>query len=230
MKHQIPSASAIIAAAGNSTRMGGHTSKQFLFLGGKPVLAHTLLTFSAMAEITEILVVTRAEDILTVQDMIRDFGIPKVKAVLPGGNTRQESVFLGLSHVNESRVLIHDGARPFVTAEEIRALLKALDTFPAAALGVPVKDTIKRLDNHGMVFETLPREELWQIQTPQGFVTHEILTAHQKAIAEGVLVTDDCALAEYIGIPVHIVPGSYRNIKITTPEDIVLGEALIGKN
>ncbi len=230
MKHQISSASAIIAAAGNSTRMGGHTNKQFLFLGGKPVLAHTLLTFSAMAEITEIIVVTRAEDILTVQDMIRDFEIPKVKAVLPGGNTRQESVFLGLGHVNESRVLIHDGARPFVTAEEIRTLLKALDTFPAAALGVSVKDTIKRLDNHGMVLETLPREELWQIQTPQGFITDEILTAHQKAITEGVLVTDDCALAEYIGIPVHIVPGSYRNIKITTPEDIVLGEALIGKD
>ena len=218
-------ASAVIAAAGNSTRMGGKTSKQFLLLDGMPVLAHTLLTFSALPEITEIIVVTRTEDILTVQDMVKEFSIPKIKAVLPGGDTRQESVFCGISHATEERVLIHDGARPFVTPEEIRSLLLALNSCPAAALGVPVKDTVKRVGTDGLVAETLPREELWQIQTPQGFVTSEILSAHKKATEDGVSVTDDCALAEYIGIPVRIVAGSYRNIKITTPEDIILAEA-----
>ncbi len=225
MKYHLPSASAVIAAAGNSTRMGKNTNKQFLMFAGKPVLAHTLLTFSAMAEITEIIIVTRNEDILTVQDMVKDFSIPKIKAILPGGNTRQESVFAGLRHATEERVLIHDGARPFVTETEIRDLLKTLVIAPAVALGVPVKDTVKRVNQDGIVTETLPREELWQIQTPQGFVTSKILSAHQKAIEDGISVTDDCALAEYIGIPVRIVSGSYRNIKITTPEDIVLAEA-----
>ncbi|MBO5364318.1 MAG: 2-C-methyl-D-erythritol 4-phosphate cytidylyltransferase [Clostridia bacterium] len=219
------SASVVIAAAGNSTRMGKNTNKQFLMFDRKPILAHTLLAFSALPEITEMIVVTRKDDILTVQDMIKDFSIPKVKAVLPGGTTRQESVFLGLKHVQEDRVLIHDGARPFVTGEEIRSLLLELNTCSAVALGVPVKDTVKRVSKDGLVTETLPREELWQIQTPQGFATAEILSAHQKAVMDGVLATDDCALAEYIDIPVRIVPGSYRNIKITTPEDLVLAEA-----
>ncbi len=221
-------ASALIAAAGNSTRMGGN-NKQFLIFEGMPVLAHTLLTFSAMPEITEVVIVTREDDILTVQDLVKEFSIPKVKAVIPGGDTRQESVFLGLRHVTNDRVLIHDGARPFVTQEEIRNLLDVLDSCPAAALGVPVKDTVKRITKDGLVAETLPRDELWQIQTPQGFVTSEILAAHEQAAKDGVLVTDDCALAEYIGIPVKIVTGSYRNIKITTPEDLPLAEAFSRK-
>ncbi len=220
---QTLSASALIAAAGNSTRMGGN-NKQLLVFEGMPVLVHTLLTFSTMPEIAEIVIVTRAKDILTVQELVKEFSIPKIKAIVPGGTTRQESVFRGLQHISNDRVLIHDGARPFVTQEEIRQLLKTLTTCPAATLGVPVKDTVKRVAANGLVTETLPREELWQIQTPQGFDTKEILAAHEKAAEHGILVTDDCALAEYIGIPVTIVPGSYRNIKITTPEDIPLAE------
>lgn len=222
------SVSALIAAAGNSTRMGGN-NKQFFGVEGMPVLAHTLLTFSGVPEITELVIVTRKEDIPAVQDLVKEFSIPKVKAILPGGDTRQDSVFEGLRQVTGDYVLIHDGARPFVGEEEIRQLLDVLTSCPAAALGVPVKDTIKRVTQDGLVAETLPREELWQIQTPQGFVTSEILAAHEKATENGVLVTDDCALAEYIGIPVKIVPGSYRNIKITTPEDIPLAEAFSRK-
>ncbi len=217
-------AAALIPAAGNSTRMGG-SNKQFLIFEGKPVLAHTLSTFSAMPEITEVVIVTRNEDIPVVENLVKEFSIPKVKAVVSGGDTRQASVFAGLLHITEDIVLIHDGARPFVKEEEIRQLLEILTSCPAAALGVPVKDTVKRVAQNGLVTETLPREELWQIQTPQGFRTKEILSAHQKAAEQGVSVTDDCALAEYIELPVRIVPGSYRNIKITTPEDIPLAEA-----
>lgn len=218
------SASVLIAAAGNSTRMGGK-NKQFLTFGGKPVLAHTLLSFSAIPEITELVIVTRKEDIPLVENLVRDFSIPKVEKIIPGGNTRQESVFAGLTHITEDIVLIHDGARPFVKEAEIRQLINTLTTCPAAALGVPAKDTVKRVDSDGLVIETLPREELWQIQTPQGFRTKEILAAHQTAVKQGISVTDDCALAEYTGIPVRIVSGSYQNIKITTPEDIPLAEA-----
>ena len=217
-------ASALIAAAGNSTRMGGN-NKQFLTFHGKPVLAHTLLAFSSLPEITELVVVSRREDIPLTEKLVADFSIPKVKAIVPGGDTRQASVFAGLLHAKEDIVLIHDGARPFVEKVKIRELIEALDSCPAAALGVPVKDTIKRVAQNGLVTETLPREELWQIQTPQGFRTEEIIAAHRKAEEQNVSVTDDCALAEYIGIPVRIVPGSYRNIKITTPEDIPLAEA-----
>lgn len=221
-------ASALIAAAGNSTRMGGN-NKQFLVFEGMPVLVHTLLTFSTMREIDEIVVVSREEDLQTVQNLVREFSISKIKKVIPGGATRQESVFRGLQHISNERVLIHDGARPFVTTEEILQLLDALNHCSAATLGVPVKDTVKRATKDGLVAETLPREELWQIQTPQGFVTSEILAAHEEAAAKGISVTDDCALAEYIGIPVKLVPGSYRNIKITTPEDIPLAEAFSWK-
>ncbi len=225
---QTLSAAALIVAAGNSTRMGGN-NKQFLVIDGIPVLVHTLSTFSAMPEITELVIVTREDDIPAVQNLAKEFSIPKIKAIIPGGDTRQGSVFCGLRHVTEGHVLIHDGARPFVTENEIRDLLEVLKTSPAGALGVPAKDTIKRINRDGLILETLPREELVQIQTPQGFVTDEILAAHQKAAEQGVSVTDDCALAESMGIPVKVIPGSYRNIKITTPEDIPLAEAFSRK-
>lgn len=218
--------SAVVVAAGNSTRMGGGCNKQLLMLADMPVLAHTLSAFSAAEEIFEIIVVTRDQDILLIQDLIKEFSIRKVKAVIPGGTSRQESVFRGLSEVTGERVLIHDGARPFITAEEIKAVISSLDECCAAALGVAVRDTVKRIDGNQMVRETIPRENLVQVQTPQGFHTKEILAAHKKAAEEGIEVTDDCALAEYIGIPVRILPGSRRNLKITTPEDVALAQAL----
>ncbi len=219
-------ASALIAAAGNSTRMGGN-NKQFLTFGGKPVLAHTLLTFSSIPEIAEIIIVTRKEDIPAVEALTKEFRIPKVTAIIPGGDTRQASVCAGLHHVTEPLVLIHDGARPFVKEAEIRALMDTLISYPAAALGVPAKDTIKRVSSDGLITETLPREELVQIQTPQGFVTETIISAHKTAVENGISATDDCALAECMNIPVKVVPGSYENIKITTPEDIPLAEAYV---
>ena len=223
------SASLVVVAAGNSSRMGNAGNKQFLMLEGQPVLAHTLQAFDFLPEISEIIVVTREEDILLVNDLVRDYGVRKVKAVILGGETRQESVVCGLHEVHESMVLIHDGARPFVTEEEIYRVLDALDDYDAVIPGVPVKDTVKRVNSQGEVVETLHREELMAVQTPQGFVTERILAAHAQAKTDSIAVTDDASVAEYAGIPVKLVPGSYQNIKITTPQDVILAEAILGE-
>ncbi len=217
--------SLVVVAAGNSSRMGGE-NKQFLLVDEKPVLAHTLLAFDYLSEITEIVVVTRERDILTVGDMVKEFGITKVKAIIPGGESRQESVCLGLNHVNEEKVLIHDGARPFVSEKTICDLLHALEGCDAAVPGVPVKDTVKRVNADSEIIETVERHDLYAAQTPQGFTTKMILSAHQKVQEDGVAVTDDASVAEYVGIPVKMVKGDYRNIKITTPDDILFAEAI----
>lgn len=220
-------ASALIAAAGLGSRMGTGVNKQFIMLDDMPVLAHTLLAFDSASQIDEVIVVTQETEILTVSDLVKDFGIRKVKGIVPGGATRQESVRLGLSHVTCGKVLIHDGARPFVTPEQIDAVADQLESCDAAALGIPVKDTIKRVGVNGLICETLERDGLFQIQTPQGFRTEVIKKAHAQAALDEISVTDDCALAEYIGIPVRIVTGSAHNLKVTTPEDLVIAEALL---
>lgn len=218
--------SAVIAAAGNSVRMGG-VNKQLLMLDGIPALARTLISFSEIPDITEIIVTVRNEDLLIISDMIKDFGIEKVKAIIPGGATRQESIRIALNHVTEPLVLIHDGARPMVSHEIIRNVIDCLETCDAAAPGVKTKDTIKKVDSSGIITETLERDGLVQIQTPQGFRTDIIRSAHQSAAENSISVTDDCALAEIMGIAVHIVNGEYQNIKITTPEDVNICEALL---
>ena len=221
------SISAIIAAAGMSSRMQG-INKQFLMLDGIPVLARTLSVFDSINEIDEIIVVVQESEILVVSDLVKDFSINKIKAIIPGGSTRQESVLNGLEHVTSQKVLIHDGARPFITKKEIIGLISSLDSYDAAAVGVKAKDTIKRVDKNGVIVETLNRDELIQIQTPQGFKTDIILSAHKKAISNDIEVTDDCALAELCGISVKVVFGSYNNIKITTPEDVAIAKGILG--
>lgn len=221
------SVSVVIAAAGMSSRMNG-INKQFLLLEGIPVLARTLSVFDSINEIDEIIIVVQESEILVVSDLVKDFNIKKIKAIVPGGITRQQSVLNGLDHVTSQKVLIHDGARPFVSQNEILNVISALDTNDAAAVGVKTKDTIKRINRNNMIIETLNRDELVQIQTPQGFKTDIILSAHKKAVTEGVEVTDDCALAELRGINVKILYGSYNNIKITTPEDVVIARGILG--
>ena len=208
-------ASVIVAAAGNSSRMGENKNKQFMIFAGMPVLVHTLLAFENSDEIDEIIVVTKADSVNSVQDLVNKYGINKVKTVVSGGNTRQISVFKGLSEVSCDKVLIHDGARPFITAAEISDIVLALDTNKAVAIGVTPKDTIKKISNENIIEETLPRERLVQIQTPQAFHTKDLIAAHKKAIEDNLEVTDDCALIEYIGIPIKVILGSYKNIKIT---------------
>ncbi len=223
------STSVLVVAAGNSSRMGENVNKQFLCIKDKPIFAYTLAVFENLPEVSEMIVVTRSEDIPAVKALAERYGISKVKAVVSGGATRQESVFLGLQFVHEEYVLIHDGARPFVTEEEINAVLEALLSYNAALPGVPVKDTIKRVNAEEEAVETLQREALMAVQTPQGFRTRMIFDAHKKVRKEGIAVTDDASVAEYMGIPVKIVKGSYQNIKITTPDDIVLAQAILSE-
>lgn len=218
--------SVIVPAAGNSTRMGG-INKQMLLLENIPVLVHTLRRFSNLDVTDEIIVVTRASDIKAVQNMIDVYNIPKIKKIIPGGNTRQESVFAGLKSAEYDKVLIHDGARPMITADAITALIESLKTYRAAALGVPSKDTVKRVDKNGKIVETLDRKLLVCIQTPQGFDTELIINAHMFAKEQNIQATDDCMLAEAFGADVYVIPGEYSNIKITTQEDVFLCEEML---
>lgn len=219
---------ALVVAAGEGTRMRAEVPKQFLLLEEKPLLAYTLESFSRCSTVSQIVVVTRTEDILLVNDLVREFEIQKVTAILPGGETRQESVFSGLEHMpDDGIVLIHDGARPFVTEEQIESLIQAVESKGAAALGVPVKDTLKRIDTDFFITETVPRDLLYHIQTPQAFFVNEIKLAHIRAKEEGLHVTDDCGLMERYGRRVAVIESSDMNIKITTPEDLRLAQAII---
>lgn len=219
--------SAIIAAAGSGTRMNCKASKQFIMLGSMPVLARTLFAFEGASEIDEVIIVTRKDDITAVWDLVNKYEIKKVTDVIIGGSTRQESVMSALDCVKGDKVLIHDGARPFVTPEQINSVVHALTDCNAAALGVPVKDTLKRADANGYITETCDRTALFSIQTPQGFRTELIKKAHKCAKESGTEVTDDCALCENLGVEVKIIQGSASNIKITTPDDLDVAQGLL---
>lgn len=227
MKNNHKLTSAIIAAAGSGTRMKSEVSKQFISIGGIPVLIRTLLAFDAAGEIDEVVIVTKAEDIATIVDMTKKYNIKKVVSVICGGETRQASVRLGLKEIKGELVLIHDGARPFVTHEQINSVALALYDVDAAALGTPVKDTLKEATPDGFISGTHDRSSLYSIQTPQGFKADTLRFAHKIAETNNVSVTDDCSLCENIGIKIKIIEGSSSNIKITTPDDLKLAEGII---
>ena len=218
--------SAIIAAAGSGTRMRSTTSKLLIKLGKRPVLAMTLATFDKASGIDEIIVVTREKDINKVKRMASMFGIKKLAAVVCGGDTRQKSIHNALNAVKGELVLIHDGARPFVTQKQINEVAEALCENDAAALGIPVTDTIKSVDGD-YITGTIDRSTLVSIQTPQGFKTEIIKKAHERAIEKDLSVTDDCALCENMGVKVKVVVGSPTNIKLTTPEDLLFAEGIL---
>lgn len=227
--------SAIICAAGQGKRMGLGRNKQFLELNGKPLLVHTLQKWLSFIGIKQLVVVVSEGDLEEVQQMIQGYGLQsqstKIMLVI-GGQERQDSVYQGLLALQATApdaVLIHDGARPFVTAEQIEQLIRVLETDTAAVLAVPVKDTIKRVDDKGHITETLQRNELWAIQTPQAFHYSLIMGAHQHALEQEILATDDAALVEAVGHRVKVVQGHEHNIKLTTPEDILLATYLLEK-
>lgn len=209
----------ILAAAGSSRRMGGGKNKVLRMLEGRPILAHSLTTFATLDFVKEIVVVTRLEDRQDVERIASQYGV-SVKVVL-GGRERQESVYLGLQALSPdvSWVMIHDAARPYVTREIIERAWQACQERKAVGVGVPVTDTIKVVEK-GVVQQTLRRDTLWAVQTPQVFARDLITTAHERAMAEGFTATDDCALVEWCGHPVVMVEGDYRNIKITTEADL----------
>jgi 2-C-methyl-D-erythritol 4-phosphate cytidylyltransferase len=220
--------SAIIVAAGNSQRMGNGINKQFLMIDDIPVLAHTLLNFENAALVDNIIIVTKHDCIVTVNDLVREFKISKAKSIIEGGDTRQESVMHGLSELpkNCGFVAVHDGARPFASSEMIDNTIEAALRFGAAAPGVISKDTIKFTDETGIITSTPDRNCLRLIQTPQVFRADDLKLAYIRAAESGFLGTDDCSLVEKLGINIHITNGEYTNIKVTTPEDLYVAEAI----
>jgi 2-C-methyl-D-erythritol 4-phosphate cytidylyltransferase len=221
---------AIIPAGGAGRRMESGIPKQYLPLAGIPVLVHTLQAFHLSAVIDEIFLVVPEEDIPEVRrGIVLKYGISKVILVLAGGAKRQDSVRNALFHVRDEHgiVLVHDGVRPFVSGELISRAVAAAEKCGAITVGVPVKDTVKEADAAGWVKKTVAREGLWLTQTPQAFRRPIIITAYERAAADGFYGTDDASLVERMGIPVRMIPGDCDNIKLTTPEDLLLGDVIV---
>ncbi|RXT09051.1 2-C-methyl-D-erythritol 4-phosphate cytidylyltransferase [Ammoniphilus sp. CFH 90114] len=217
----------VIAAAGQGKRMGAADKKQFIQLNGKPVLYHTVHLFAHMPELKEIVVVTNAEDISRTEELLKDF--PHIQ-VVAGGAERQHSVYLGLQALRHVEyAMIHDAARPFATIEMVRRVLEKTIEMGAAIPAVPVKDTIKIVDENREVVNTPSRQSLWAVQTPQAFRLFDILQAHREAMDKGFLGTDDAMLFEWLGRRVSVVEGEYTNIKLTTPEDLKVAETIMEK-
>ncbi len=223
---------AVITAAGKGTRMHSNINKQYMEIGGVPVLARTITVFQQCEVIDDIIVVVNEEDINYCRKAIVDqYNLSKVRSLVSGGAERQNSVYKGLCAAGADCgiVLIHDGARPFVTEKNVVDCIEGARIHRACGIGVRLKDTVKISDEYGFVASTPDRSTLWSIQTPQGFQFTVIKKAHEEAVKADYTGTDDMVLVERQGIPVKIIEGSYQNIKITTPEDIVIGESILSK-
>ena len=218
---------AIIVAGGKGSRMGAGFNKVFMKLGSKTVIERTVYAFNRCDAIDEIVIVTSENDIADMQKIIVSNVFPKVKNICKGGERRQDSVYNGLLKTQADIVLIHDGARCLITESEILRITDDVKTYKAAAVGVTVKDTLKTIDDSGNIVSTIDREKTVQIQTPQAFYTDEIIELHKRAQNENITVTDDSSLFEHYGKTVHFTSGSYDNIKLTTPEDIAIGEEIL---
>jgi 2-C-methyl-D-erythritol 4-phosphate cytidylyltransferase len=204
--------------------------KQFHLLEGKPILAYTLDKFETCPLIRSILLVVGQEDMdYCLKEVVEKFGFKKVSQIVPGGKRRQESVKNGIDALSKDVeiVAIHDGVRPFVTKAMIEDSIQNAARYGAVVLAMPVKETIKMSNPDGTVLKTLDRESLWQIQTPQTFKIKIIKEAYYQATKDAFAATDDASLVERLGVPVHILPGSYANIKITTPEDLLLANLFL---
>lgn len=222
---------AIVLAAGQGKRMHSKVQKQFLEIQGRPVLYYSMRCFQECSKIDEIILVTGEESIAYCQEeIVKKYGFTKVAAVVCGGKERYDSVYAGLCACSDCEyVLIHDGARPFITEEMIlRGLDKAKET-GASVIGMPSKDTIKLADKEGFVKETPERNCVWTIQTPQIFLYSLIRSAHESIRKKDMSnITDDAMVVEQeSGVKVALAEGSYRNIKITTPEDLYVAEAFL---
>lgn len=223
-------ATTIILAAGMGKRMNSKIPKQYLALKDKPVLYYSIKAFEESSVNSIVLVVGKDEASYCKKEIVEKYQFKKVTHIVEGGKERYHSVYNGLSIIeNGDYVLIHDGARPFVTVEVIEQTLEKMMEYKACAVGMPVKDTIKIVDENNYVVETPDRSLVWMIQTPQGFEFSLIKEAYDKLLEkEEVFVTDDAMVLEkMLGYPVRLIQGSYENIKITTPEDIRVAETLL---
>jgi 2-C-methyl-D-erythritol 4-phosphate cytidylyltransferase len=216
---------AVIVAAGSASRMGG-IDKVMAMLGGEPMVVRTVRQFQNCDAIREIVIVTREDLLIPISDLCH--GFDKVKAVVVGGRSRDESVWQGLNALSDrvKLVAVQDGARPFADWQMIDRVVRAANTYGAAAPAIPVKDTIKVVKG-GIVSSTPDRSQLQAVQTPQVFDFDLLRGALQKAKADGAAITDDCSAVERLGMSVRIVEGDERNIKITTPLDLKIAELLL---
>lgn len=223
---------AVVLAAGMGKRMNSAVPKQFMELAGRPMITYALEAFEK-SPVDHVILVTGAEEVEYCQkEIVEAWGFHKVKAVVPGGKERYHSVYEGLKALeNCSYVLIHDGARPLLDGAIIQAALDGARKYGACVTGMPVKDTIKVADQEGFAAHTPDRARLWQVQTPQAFCCRLVREAYDRLMADPALqkgVTDDAMVVESLtGERVRLIQGSYKNIKVTTPEDIVVAEAFL---
>lgn len=221
---------AVVPAAGIGKRLGAQTNKPFERINNKPLILWALETLEGMTEIREIIPVLKEADMRYAADLFERHNISKVKKIATGGKKRQDSVYKGLQLIDDRTclVMIHDAVRPLIEERIVKEALRELQNCDGIVTGVPVKDTIKKTDGN-VVTETLKRNTLWAIQTPQIFTYASLYRAYESAMADAYYATDDAALVEHYGGTVKVIKGSYTNIKITTPEDISIAEILLNK-
>ncbi len=227
---QTPLVVAIVPAAGRGLRMGGAVPKQFLALGGEALVVHSLRVLQAAPAVDEIvLAVPQADLDYCLNDLAVRFGFSKITKVVAGGKERQDSVRHALEHVSEETeiVVVHDAVRPFLTEGMVTEVVEAARLVGGAIVALPMRDTVKQVGAERRIERTVDRQPLWLAQTPQAFRRDQLLAAHRKAYAEKVHATDDAFLFEWAGHPVVVVEGSGENIKVTRPEDMIIGEAIL---
>lgn len=221
---------AVVVAAGKGLRLKSKTSKPLIKIGSQPLIIYSLNTLSNHPSIKSIIVVANRKNLLNIRSKIKEYRIGKIKDVVLGGEARKDSVANGLKAMDNRTdlVLIHDGARPFIDKRMVSSAIKAAKRYKAAIVGIPVKATIKKVKSQKsrvrIVDKTIDRDNVWEIQTPQVFKKDLILKAYKRF--GNADVTDDCQLVEKIGVKVSVVLGNYKNIKVTTPEDLVIAKAL----
>ena len=221
---------AIVLAAGSGKRMNSKVHKQYLIIQDRPVLHYSLKAFEDSAVDEIVLVVGKGEEEFCKEEIVDKYGISKVKAIVEGGKERYHSVFEGLKQTRDADyVLIHDGARPFVNQDIIRRCMQEVQKYQACVVGMPVKDTIKIADEEGYAKQTPDRKNVWMIQTPQTFSYALIYEAYEEMLkTEDTAITDDAMVLERIkGKKSKLIEGSYRNIKITTPEDLLIADVYL---
>jgi 2-C-methyl-D-erythritol 4-phosphate cytidylyltransferase len=221
---------AIILAGGTGKRMGSGTNKQFLLLGNKPVIVHTLQVFEECRAVDGIYLVVNRKDLPTVQEeIIGVYRFNKLLKLVVGGRLRQDSVRNGLEAVESpcDTVVIHDGARPFVTPAFIEKTILLMEMFDAVIPALPVKDTVKVVSKDGFVVKTLERDSLWHVQTPQTFKFDMIAKAYRDGMAKKLYGYDDATFLEHAGKQVKVIEGSPYNIKLTTPDDLVTARGIL---
>ncbi|MFM7407974.1 MAG: 2-C-methyl-D-erythritol 4-phosphate cytidylyltransferase [Cuspidothrix sp.] len=219
----------LIPAAGSGKRMGADRNKLLLEVHSKPLIAWTLLAAEAAISINWIGIVSQPSDWEDFKSIISDLKLQKTIEFITGGSTRQESVYNGLQALPNTaeQVLIHDGARCLATPDLFNACSEAILNYSGLIAAIPVKDTIKIVDNNGIITSTPDRQQLWAAQTPQGFDVKLLKQCHAEGVRQGWEVTDDAALFEKCGIEVRIVPGEETNLKITTPQDLAIAEFIL---